>query len=65
MDQQPVKFTPKAVLTARVYRAHPIPAGMSEAQYKDLIDAHDTSVGHWEDLGEIATTEDGTLHVGQ
>ena len=54
-----------ATLGARVYRAHPKPEGMTDDEYKTLLAAHSEQVGHWQDLGIIAKTEDDTLRVGQ
>ncbi len=54
-------ITPKMVMHARIYRAHPKPEGMTEEEYKKLLATHHESVGHWENLGQIASSEDGTL----
>lgn len=36
---------------------------MTDEDYASKIVIQDTSVGHWDDLGEIARNEDGTLHL--
>lgn len=60
MDGQ-TTITPKMQLHARVFRAHAKPADMSEAEYALLIARQSEQVGHWEDMGVIAHSENGTL----